>query len=235
MHGLRERRITFLNRCILANEDSFINEVSEEVRRDKLYALMRKYGWVAVLAVILIVGGATAFEWQKSRAQTAAEAKGDALVAALSLETPQERSEALSAVPVNDTAGGRSIVTLLQAAGSIEADDLDGALAALDALSSDSDAPAIYRDLAILKSAILGAGQTSPEDRIAKLGPLFQPGNPYRLLALEQRALAEVEQGNSDVAIETLTGILADAELTEDLRRRASQLIVALGGALDQS
>ena len=233
MHGLRERRITFLNGCILANEDSFISEVSEEVRRDKLYALMRKYGWIAVLAVILVVGGAAAFEWQKSRAQAAAEAKGDALVAALSLDTPEARAEALREVPVNDTAGGRSILALLQSAGSIEADDVEGALAALDALASDDETPAIYRDLAILKSAILGAGQTSPEDRIAKLGPLFQPGNPYRLLALEQRAYAEVEQGNNDAAIETLTGILADAELTEDLRRRASQLIVALGGALD--
>ncbi|MEP1695529.1 MAG: hypothetical protein ABJJ69_03235, partial [Paracoccaceae bacterium] len=95
-------------------------------------------------------------------------------------------------------------------------------------------APALYRDLAILKSVIIGAGETPPAARIDKLAPLLQPGNPYRLLAQEQRAFAEVELGETDAALETLSGIMADAEVTEDLRRRVSQLIVALGGALDQ-
>jgi hypothetical protein len=218
----------------LSNEDSFINEVSEEVRRDKLYGLMRRYGWIAIAAVVLIVGGATVFEWQKAKARAAAEAKGDALLAALSETTPEARAEALRDVPVNDTPGGRAVLALLQAAGAVEADDTQSALAALDGLANDADAPALYRDLAILKSVIIGAGETAPDARIEKLTPLYQPGNPYRLLALEQRALAEVEQGKGQTAIETLTGILSDAEVTEDLRRRASQLIVALGGALDQ-
>ena len=218
----------------MANEDSFINEVSEEVRRDKLYGLMRKYGWIAILAVVVVVGGAAFFEWQKATARAAAEAKGDALLSALSEETPEARAEALRNVPVNDTSGGRAVLALLQSAGAVEADEMDNALSALDALASDADAPALYRDLAILKSVIIGAGVTAPEERVSKLTPLFQPGNPYRLLALEQRALAEVEQQNTDAALETLTGIMADAEVTEDLRRRVSQLIVALGGALDQ-
>ncbi|MEO9826743.1 MAG: hypothetical protein ABJF50_20260 [Paracoccaceae bacterium] len=218
----------------MANEDSFINEVSEEVRRDKLYGFMRRYGWIAIAAVVLIVGGAAAFEWQKAKARSAAQAKGDALVAALSEESPEARSAALNEVPVNDTPGGRAVLALLQAAGAVEAADTAGALAALDGLAADGEAPALYRDLAILKSVIIGAGETPPAARIDKLAPLLQPGNPYRLLAQEQRAFAEVELGETDAALETLSGIMADAEVTEDLRRRVSQLIVALGGALDQ-
>ena len=42
----------------MSNPDSFINEISEEVRRDRLYALLRRWGWVAALIVIGIVGGA---------------------------------------------------------------------------------------------------------------------------------------------------------------------------------
>ena len=30
----------------MANNDGFINEVSEEVRRDRLYAFFRKWGWL---------------------------------------------------------------------------------------------------------------------------------------------------------------------------------------------
>ena len=36
----------------MSGTDSFIEEVSEEVRRDKLFAKMRKYGWIAVLLVL---------------------------------------------------------------------------------------------------------------------------------------------------------------------------------------
>ena len=54
-------------------------------------------------------------------------------------------------------------------------------------------------------------------------------GSAFSLLALEQIALAEVEAGNTDAAIETLREILIDANVTQDLRRRASQLMVSLG------
>ncbi|NNL35893.1 MAG: hypothetical protein HKP35_08755, partial [Silicimonas sp.] len=66
----------------MSNQDSFIDEVTDEVRKDRLYALYRKYGWVAALAVILLVGGAAANEWRKASARTQAEAAGDALLTA---------------------------------------------------------------------------------------------------------------------------------------------------------
>ena len=42
----------------MSDTDSFIDEVTEEVRRDRMYLLLRRWGWVGVVAVILIVGGA---------------------------------------------------------------------------------------------------------------------------------------------------------------------------------
>jgi hypothetical protein len=33
----------------MANTDSFIDEVNEEVRRDRLFAFFRKWAWLAVL------------------------------------------------------------------------------------------------------------------------------------------------------------------------------------------
>jgi fermentation-respiration switch protein FrsA (DUF1100 family) len=42
----------------VSDTDSFIDEVTEEVRRDRLFGLMKRYGWIAALAVLLIVGGA---------------------------------------------------------------------------------------------------------------------------------------------------------------------------------
>ena len=41
----------------MSTPDSFVEEVTEAVRRDKLYAAFRKYGWIGGLVVIGIVGG----------------------------------------------------------------------------------------------------------------------------------------------------------------------------------
>ena len=56
-----------------------------------------------------------------------------------------------------------------------------------------------------------------------------------RLLAEEQLALIELEQGETEAAIDRFQSILADAESTSDLQQRATQAIVALGGTPELS
>jgi hypothetical protein len=219
----------------VANEDSFINEVSEEVRRDRLFALMRRYGWIAVLLIVVIVGGAAWNEWRKASAQAAAEAKGNALIAALQESSPEARAAALQQVQAADDPSGKAILALLTAAAEIETEDAAAADAALDRVINDPEAPQVYRDVALLKRVLTASERLDPQERIERLQPLLRPGNPFRLLAIEQRAFAEVEMGDEAAALTSLQGILDDAEATEDLRRRARQLIVALGGELEQS
>lgn len=219
----------------MADQDSFINEVTEEVRRDRLYALMRRYGWIAILLVVLLVGGAALNEWRKSQARAEAEAAGDALISAMRAEGAEARVAALAAVELPEDPDKQAVLNLLKSTAAVDAGKPDAAAAALEAVIADTEIPQVYRDLAVLKRVMSGAGTLMPEERISRLQPLMQPGNPFRLLAIEQRAFAEIELGQKDAAIETLLGILADAERTEDLRRRAQQLIVALGGSIDAS
>ena len=235
MHRLIGRATNVRTGILVANQDSFINEVTEEVRRDRLYALMRKYGWIVALLIVVLVGGAALNEWRKASARAEAQAAGDAMIQALRSETAEDRASGLAAIETPDNPGRRAVLALLQSAASNENEDAEASAAALDAVIGDEAAPQVYRDLATLKRVMAGSGVLAPEDRISRLQPLMQPGNPFRLLAIEQRAFAEVELGQTDAAIETLQGILADAERTEDLRRRAQQLIVALGGSLDES
>ena len=217
----------------MSEQDSFISEVSEEVRRDKLFALMRRYGWIAVLLVVLLVGGASWIEWQKANRQAEAEAAGDALIAALTITDPDERLVALDAIEVEDHADRAAVIGLLEAAAAQEAGDTQRVADALEAVAGNDAVPQVYRDLAVLKRVVTGADEIAPDERLSRLRPLMAPGNPFRLLALEQSALVEIEKGETDTAIGTLHALLSDAEVTEDLRRRARQLIVALGGSLD--
>ena len=60
----------------VSDTDSFINEVTEEVRRDQLYGYLRKYGWIAAVAVVAIVGTAAYVEYSKATAAAEAQDGG---------------------------------------------------------------------------------------------------------------------------------------------------------------
>ncbi len=216
----------------VANEDSFINEVTEEVRRERLFGYLRRYGWIAVVLVIILVGGAAFNEWRKAQSRAEAEARGDAVLAALEAETVGARASALTAI---DAEGDAAAVLAMLAAAQAEEDQVsrDAALDRLDALAADPDIAQVYRDLAVLKSVSLRGDALPPEERLARLSALTIPGAPYRPLAQEASAHAHVAAGDTEAALEILTDLLADAEVTQGLRNRVSQLIVALGGELD--
>ena len=213
----------------MSQSDSFIEEVTEEVRRDRLFHLMRRWGWIAVVAILLLVGGAAWNEYRKATARAEAEALGDAMLAALEVEDEAARVEALQSVQPA-TAGGQALVRLLTASEQSTAGDSDAAVATLEAVAQDGDVPQIYRDIAGFRAVLAQSGTADPQVRRTALEGFTAPGNALRLLAEEQIALIEVETGETEAAIERLTAILADAEVTPGLRQRAGQLIVALGG-----
>lgn len=213
----------------MSDTDSFIEEVSEEVRRDRLFMLFRRYGWIPLLLVILIVGGAAYNEWSKSQARAAAQDRGDAILAAMGTTDPQARRTALEGLTLDGDA--QAVVGLLAADAAVEADDPDAAADALRAVADNADLPALYRDLARMKLILATSGETAPAARIEALTPLTR--GPFRVLAEEQIALAEVEMGEVSAALDRLRALQNDTEATAGLRRRVTQLIVALGGEVE--
>ncbi len=215
----------------MSDQDSFINEVTEEVRRDKLFKMFRRYGWIGILAVVLIVAGAALNEWRKARIATEAQSAGDTILAALESEDAAARAEGLAALTAGDNRSRNAVMDLLAADAALDSGNLTDAVARLEALANDTSAPTPFRDLATIKAVIVGVGTISAEERIARLNALSLSASAFRLVAMEQIALAELELGETGAAIARLREIINDAAVTQDLRRRAAQLIVALGGA----
>jgi hypothetical protein len=214
----------------VSDTDSFIDEVTEEVKRDKLFGMVRRYGWIAVLAVILTVGGAAYNEVRKSQEQQAAQASGDAILAAFEGGESGDGTETLASTKT-ESAQAQVVADLLLGAEQLGKDDAAAAGETFEAIAqSGGDTPAIYRDIAAFKAILAQAEDMPLADRRAALEALSNPGAPLALLAQEQLALADIEEGQPEAAIERLNSVIEDASVTTGLRRRATQLIVALGG-----
>lgn len=212
----------------MSQTDSFIEEVTEEVRRERLFSLFRRYGWIAILAILLLVGGASWREWSQARERAAAEALGDAILAALEAPDAASRSVALAEIPADGEA--RALVGLLAGGETGEGALREEAAAALRAVAEDPSLPLHYTQLAALKLVILEGRDADPEARRMRLAPLAEPGRPYRALALELLAYAAIDAGDREAALGHLEILMEDAGARAGLRQRAGQLIVALGG-----
>ncbi len=211
----------------MSNSDSFIDEVTEDLRRDRLFGMMRRYGWIAILAILVLVGGAAWNEWQKAQRRAAAETAGSSLLAALRQPDAAARAAAVSALEVRG--GDAAAVFMIEAAALVEAGDVPAADARLSTVAEDPAHPRVWRDLATLKRILLADGGMSAEDRMAALEALSLPGAPFRTLALEQRALALVSAGDPDGAIGVLEELMVDQESSSAVRLRSAQMLVALG------
>ena len=218
----------------MSNSDSFIDEVTEEVRKDRLFQLFRRYGWIAGVVIVLIVGGAAWNEYRKARDRAAAEALGDQILAAMNAPDASARAEQLSDVSAQ-TPGGAAIAEFVRAGAQAEAGEVEAAVAGLNRIATDGDLPLIYRQIASFKALALQSDTLSADERRSGFEALAQPGVALRLLAEEQLALIELEQGETEAAIDRFQSILADAESTSDLQQRATQAIVALGGTPELS
>ena len=220
-------RNNIIKRFFVSDTDSFIEEVSEEVRRDRLYGFFRKYAWVGILVVVTIVGGTAFLEFQKSKAKTKAEALGSAIIEALEISNEKERVELLGNIEVSNSEA-KSIVALLLAAEEISLQNYDAASKNLNAISEDQSISQIYRDMAKFKFLLISHGRLEVELLLTGFEDLASPGNPFRLLAEEQIALLRLKNKENEAAINILKSILDDAELTDTIKQRVSQLLISL-------
>ncbi|CAM3941436.1 tetratricopeptide repeat protein [Paracoccus yeei] len=216
----------------MANQnDSFIDEVTDDLRRDRLFRAFRRFGWIAIVLILALVGGAVWREYAASQREAQARAWGDAVLAA---QAEADKAAALSAVDAQGSAARKLLSEMLAAGAEVEAGLSQKAAERLLAAAEGVKDDPVLHDLAQLKAVMAAGPAMDPARRDALLSELSKPGAPFELLALEQKAVALIGAGRTEDAVVLIRQIQQRDGLSEPLRRRLAEMMIALGAAPDQ-
>lgn len=218
----------------VADSDSFVQEVTEEVRRDAMYAAWRKYGPFLVGAIALVILGTAAQSWWTTSKQNAVRDAGEAFIQAQSVEDSAEAADAFLALSNNGEGDYAAMAGLRAGAAFGAAGDVDRAVEQYETVAAMSGVDSRLVDLANLRTVMIRSDLMEPAEMLEKLEPLSAPGKPWRILALEFSAAAHVRAGDQDAAVEALIAIIDDETASPSIQARAREMIAAIGGEVPE-
>lgn len=214
------------------SDDLIFREVDEDVRRDRATEMARRYGPYAIAAVVLVIAATAAVVgWREYTAseQQAQGARFEQAMILLESEKPAEAAEIFEALVAEGSEGYRALAGQQAAAARAAAGDDAGALSAFDRIRRDSDLPAEQRDLAAIKAAMLALKTQGADAATERLQPVIDGSGPFRGVAREVQAAAQLTAGDSEAAIATLKALTQDATSSDGVKARAEQFLRALG------
>lgn len=216
--------------------DNFIQELEEDLRRERYMALWQKYGRYAVaLALVVVIAVASSVAWRHYRTN---ERLKDSMAynAALSLAEQGGGSTeaALAALRQIAQSGSDSYAVLArfqEAALLTKNSKSEEAVAVYDAVAANRDVDPLFRDLAVLMHALVMLDKGEPQQLTVRLSPLTESSNPWRYSALELTALLAHRSGDAAKARAIYTTLADDPTTPRQLRGRAAEMLSVLGAA----
>lgn len=218
------------------SDDSFIREVDDELRSERMQHFWSRYGKIVIgvaLSIVLITAGYRGYKYYlKSQAETA----GDAFMAAVQLSGEKKRDEAIKALADLAEKGPASYSALARmrmASELTEKGQPKEAVAAYDKIAENSKIDETYRDLARLRAGLLLVDIGSVDDVKKRIGSLAKAGIAFRHSAREGLGLAAWKAGDLKEAAKYMNLIADDQDAPSSMRGRANlmlDLIASKGG-----
>jgi len=212
--------------------ETFLREVDENLRRDQLQDIAKKYGAWIIAGVLLLLAATGGWIYWQDRQKKAAAEQSEVLaqiytdIGAGKLTTVPQR---LDAIAGNSSGALKASAMLTRAAVAVEQNDRPLATAKFREVAADDDLPQPYRDLALIRSTAIEFDTIRPEQVVARLQPLTKPGNPWFGSAGELTAMALIKQGKKLEAGRLFAAVAADQQVPDSIRARSVQIAGTLG------
>lgn len=217
--------------------DLLIQEVDEELRREQYHQLWKRYGnyvVAAVVAVIFVVAGYQGWqEWQGRQRQKEA-AQFEAAQDLVTQGKGAESLEALAKLAADGHTGFATVASMRRAELLIGQGDVAGAATAYEQIANSSS-PTLYRDLAVLKLALLTLDTGDPAKLESRVAPLSAISNPWHFSATEILALLAQKKGDAQHATELYKQLADDLQAPPGIRARAAEMLAVLPPVADKA
>jgi hypothetical protein len=212
--------------------EAFVREVDENLRRDQMADMAKSYGKWIIAAVILFLAAVGGYLYRQHRQEAQAIAGSEELSVALDkIASGNVKGAQAEMVPLSDSSSDviRASAILGRAAVALRQNDRKSAIELYKQVAADSSLPQAYRDLATVRGTMTEYDSLKPDEVIARLTPLAQPGNPFFGSAGEMTGMALLSRGDRNGAGQMFAKMAADKQVPESIRSRAVQIAGSLG------
>lgn len=215
------------------SDDSFMREVEEELRSDKVSNFWNKYKLFIIGGAVAIVVGTAGFRFWESYTQKVAGASGDQFLAAIELSNDGKHDEAISTLETLTQEGVGEYPALAKiriAAEYSKKGDPQKAIEAFDTIADDASYNETLRSVAKLRAGLLLVDHGSYDEVSDRLQSMSETGKSFRHSAREGLGLSAWKHEKYEDALVWFQAIADDQGTPNGVRSRAAVMLQLLAG-----
>ena len=205
----------------MVESESFIKEVSEEVKKDNLFKILNKFKWPLFALIILLIGAVGGYEYYKFSKKVRAQKNGEFLVSAI--ENLKNNGQTVTEEMDNKFIS--VLIKLNEAKYFEEKGDIKSATAAYEYIISKHGENKFFDHYSKFQLYLMDPAESlSDKKKIDVLDELSVPDGPLKLLALEQKLYLYVKISDLDNIKSHVKLILSDQSIMPEQVSRIKEI-----------
>jgi len=197
----------------MVESESFIKEVSEEVRRDRLFKLLNRFKWPLFALVMLSVGAVGSYEYYKFDKKSRAQRNGEFLMSAI--ENLNDNGQIVTEEIDNKFVA--VLIKLNEAKYFEKEGDIKSATATYNDIISKYGDNKFFNHYSKFQLYLIDPAESLRDtEKITVLDELSAPDGPLKLLALEQKLYLYVKINDLENIKLQVNLILSDQAITPE-------------------
>ena len=205
----------------MVESESFIKEVSEEVRRDILFKTLKKFKWTIIVLITLLVGAVCGYEYYKFDKNVKAQEIGEFFVSAI--ENLKNNGQTVTEEVNNKFIS--VLIKLHEAKYFEEKGDIKSATAAYNHIINKYGDHKFFNHYSKFQLYLMNPAKSMGDTKkIELLDELSAPDGPLKLLALEQKLNVFAKINDLENIKLQMKLILSDQSITPEQVRRIKEI-----------
>jgi len=215
------------------SDDSFMREVEDELRSDKVSDFWNKYKYLVIGGAVAIVIGTAGYRFWDSYTQKVAGVSGDQFLSAIELSNDGKHDEAiaeLEALGKDGVGQYPALAKIRLAAEYAKKGEPEKAIEAFDTIANDTSFDETLRNVARLRAGLLLVDSGSYDQVSDRLQSMSETGKSFRHSAREGLGLSAWKHEKYKDALVWFQAIVDDQGSPNGIRARAAVMMQLLAG-----